>query len=81
MRKTIESLPTPPCLCDGCRQSLCDWLRAYERVQEAQARDGKGRNPFLAQALFHHIATHLRLIRRVLAAAKPEAIAKRGEAP
>ena len=75
MSKSTESLPTPPCLCDGCRQSLCDWLRAYERVQQTQANSGKGRNPFLARALWHHFATHLRQIRRALAAAK------RGEAP
>ena len=78
MRKPTPSLkptPPPPCLCEGCSQSLCDWLRAYERIQETQARDGKGRNPFLARALFHHFATHLRQIRRVLA------LARRGEAP
>lgn len=72
MRKPTEALPSPPCLCDACRQSLCDWLRAYERQQEAQTRNGKGRNPFLARALFHHFATHLRLIRRVLATSKAD---------
>lgn len=75
MPKSTESLPPPPCLCDACRQSLCDWLRAYERQQETQARTGKGRNPFLGRALFHHFAMHLRQIRRVLA------MSKVGEAP
>lgn len=61
----------PPCLCDVCRQSLCDWLRAYERQQESAALASKGRNPFLARALWHHAATHLRHIRRVLTKGDP----------
>ena len=66
MPKTETPL-SPPCLCNECRVALCDWLRAYERQQENAAVAKKGRNPFLARALWHHAAMHLRHIRRVLA--------------
>ncbi len=83
MPKTISRIDCrrrPVCVTDAASRSAigCALTNAFRK---AQARDSKGRNPFLARALFHHVATHLRLIRRVLAAAKPEAIAKRGEAP